>query len=139
MTFKEENFVKKIKTKWNLVYIEFCGNLSFTPLNQIQFTLLFKKISNPLMTKFMLLMLCFVHFTKNLIHNDNCGPFQTLTFIDYNYFMFIKKIKIWKNVFGWKHGQVNHKSSLLGLKNWGLVKKWCKNALKNVFILIFFA
>ncbi len=45
------------------------------------------------MTKFMLLMLCFVHFTNFLIHNDICGPFQTFTFIDYNYFMFIKKIQ----------------------------------------------
>jgi len=47
MTFKEEKIVKKTKTKWNLVYIEFCGNLNFTPLNQIQFTLLFKKSQPP--------------------------------------------------------------------------------------------
>jgi hypothetical protein len=122
MTLKKENLVNFLKTKWNLIYIEFCGNLNFIPLNQIQFTLLFK-ISTLLMTKFMLLMLCFVHFTIFLVHNDICGPFQTLTFIDYNYFMFINNIKIWKNVFGWKHGQVDHKSSLLGLKICWLVKK----------------
>jgi len=38
--------MKKFKTKWNLVYIEFCGNLSFTPF-QMQFTLLFKKYQPP--------------------------------------------------------------------------------------------